>query len=116
MWKSLTISVGDAAQLPVVRGDVPFFREVLESLARGGRFECAITGRVLGGDGCLAGVASFESKEVEHMNASDEMDMVDAREALREESYSRRHELAVFETEEVGLFVYCLCLFYKIPF
>ena len=61
MWKSLTISVGDAAQLPVVRGDVPLFREVLASLARGGRFECAITGRVLGGNGCLGGVASFES-------------------------------------------------------
>ena len=43
---------------------------------------------------------------------TDETDMVDAREALREESYSRRHELAVFETEEVSLFVYCLCLCY----
>ena len=63
MWKSLTISVGDAAQLPVVRGDVAFFRDVLASLASGGRFECAITGRVLDGDGCLAGVASSESKE-----------------------------------------------------
>ena len=50
------------------------------------------------------------------VNASDETDIVDAREALREESYSRRHELAAFETEKVGLFVYRLCLFYKIPF
>ena len=46
------------------------------------------------------------------VNVRDETDMVDAREALREESYSRRHELAVFETEEVSLFVYCLCLCY----
>ena len=61
MWKTLTISVGDGVKLPVVRGDVPFFRDVLASIASGGRFECAITGRVLGGDGCLAGVASFES-------------------------------------------------------
>ena len=99
MWKTLTISVGDGVKLPVVRGDVPFFRDVLASIASGGRFECAITGRVLGGEGGL--------------NVREEKDMVDAREALREESYSRRRrELGVFEREEVVLFVYCLCLCY----
>ena len=47
------------------------------------------------------------------VNVRDETDMVDAREALREESYSRRRrELGVFEREEVVLFVYCLCLCY----